>query len=59
MTKKAAAGIRQGRRKRATANDLTALRAQVRGGAGDVAARLKAPSPRPVAVDPNNPNITY
>ena len=58
MSKKVA-GIRQRRRNRATASDLTARCGGVRGGAGDVVARLKAPSPRPIAVDPNNPNITY
>jgi hypothetical protein len=60
MAKKGRGAKEAGRRRerKRAVKDLTAKRGDVQGGAQPTAGKLTfgAPSPRPVAVDPSNPN---
>lgn len=58
MAKKGRGSKGQSRKRKRAVKDLTAKRSNVQGGAATPAGKLTfgAPSPRPVAVDPNNPN---
>jgi hypothetical protein len=58
MAKKARRPKAQSRKRKRPVEDLTAKRGEAKGGAATPASKLTfgAPSPRPTAVDPNNPN---
>ncbi len=58
MAKKARGPKGQGRQPKRPVKDLTAKRGDVQGGTATTTGKLTfgAPSPRPVAVDPNNPH---